>query len=95
TFIITGTMWRLKNSSTNRTLEHKWLWTWGSCLECSLPAEACNDGESYAACSNTPGSGRHMTTNAMLNVQPRLHYVGTCVGEALVGPRNGGSGTRS
>ena len=38
---------------------------------------------------------RHMSPNAMLNVRPRLHYVGTCAGEASVGPRNGGSGARS
>lgn len=44
---------------------------------------------------NSPGSGRHMSPNAMLNVRPTLHYVGTCAGEASVGPRNGGSGARS
>ncbi|KAH0445432.1 hypothetical protein IEQ34_024269 [Dendrobium chrysotoxum] len=27
---------------------------------------------------NSPGSGRHMSPNAMLNVRPTLHYVGTC-----------------
>ncbi|KAM3738301.1 hypothetical protein ACB098_09G122000 [Castanea mollissima] len=32
--------------------------------------------------SKTPGSGRHMSPNAMLNVRPTLHYVGTCAGEA-------------
>lgn len=26
---------------------------------------------------NSPGSGRHMSPNAMLNVRPILHYVGT------------------
>jgi len=31
----------------------------------------------------------------MLNVRPTLHYVGTCAGEASVGPRNGGSGAKS
>lgn len=36
-----------------------------------------------------------MSPNAMLNVRPTLHYVGTCAGEASVGPRNGGSGARS
>lgn len=41
------------------------------------------------------GSGRHMSPNAMLNVRPTLHYVGTCAGEASVGPKNGGSGARS
>ena len=40
---------------------------------------------------NSPGSGRHMSPNAIMNVRPTLHYVGTCAGEASVGPRNGGS----
>lgn len=31
--------------------------------------------------SRTPGSGRHMSPNAMLNVQPTLDNVGTCAGE--------------
>jgi len=44
---------------------------------------------------NSPGSGRHMSPNAIMNVRPTLHYVGTCAGEASVGPRNGGSGARS
>ncbi|KAH0447284.1 hypothetical protein IEQ34_023888 [Dendrobium chrysotoxum] len=30
---------------------------------------------------NSPGSGRHMSPNAMLNVRPTLHYVGTCAGQ--------------
>ena len=32
-----------------------------------------------------------MSPNAIMNVRPTLHYVGTCAGEASVGPRNGGS----
>lgn len=42
---------------------------------------------------NSPGSGRHMSPNAIMNVRPTLHYVGVPVhaGEASVGPRNGGS----
>ena len=44
---------------------------------------------------NSPGSGRHMSPNAIMNVRPTLHYVGTCAGEASAGPRNGGSGGRS
>jgi hypothetical protein len=27
---------------------------------------------------NSPGSGRHMSPNAIMNVRPTLHYVGTC-----------------
>jgi hypothetical protein len=40
---------------------------------------------------NSPGSERHMSPNAIMNVRP----VGTCAGEASVGPQNGGSGARS
>lgn len=36
-----------------------------------------------------------MSPNAIMNVRPTLHYVGTCAGEASVGPRNGGSSARS
>nr|GEW92315.1 ribonuclease H-like domain-containing protein [Tanacetum cinerariifolium] len=43
---------------------------------------------SEAAGSKTPGSGRHMSLNAMLNVRPTLGS------EASVGPRNGGSGAK-
>ncbi|KAL8128858.1 hypothetical protein V2J09_018013 [Rumex salicifolius] len=45
--------------------------------------------------TKTPGSGMHMSPNAMLNVRPTLYYVGTYAGKGSVGPRNGSSGARS